>query len=115
MASGRNSPSNLLRLQPGNQKVCSSARLHPGWSRKGQGESKGLPGRGGELEEWGRDGVWSQGAPRRDALCFGSALHSVALSGVGYVQAVLPPEQEETCQSMYLIKTPTCNSLTFLG
>ena len=34
------------------------------------------------------DGVWSQGASGRDALCFSSALLSVALSRVGYVQAV---------------------------
>lgn len=72
VASGRSSPSNLLRLQPKNQKVCSAprqGRLHPGWSRKGQGgKADGSLAGEWELQEWGRDGVWSQGVPRRAAL-----------------------------------------------
>lgn len=57
-----------------------------GGAGRGRGKADGSLAGEWELQEWGRDGVWSQGAPGRDALCFSSALLSVALAGVGYVQ-----------------------------
>lgn len=67
VASGRNSPSNLLQLQPRNQKGCSAprqGRLRPGWSRKGQGEGRWLPCRGvgaaGMGRGWGTEPRCSQ-------------------------------------------------------
>lgn len=96
VASGRNSPSNLLRLQPRNQKVCSAprqGRLHPGWSRKGQGEGRWLPCRGvgaaGMGRGWGTEPRCSQKrrsafrAVRELLIHMGLLLsHSKALEGV---------------------------------
>lgn len=75
-----------------------------------------------ELQEWGRDGVWSQGAPGRDALCFSRALLSVALARAGYVQAVAICMRCSASRAgrdlliyMCPLKTLMYSSLMFLG
>lgn len=89
VASGANSPNNLLQLQPRNQKVCSSARQTAPWvEQEGAGRRQIAPCRGVGAAGMGKgQGVEPVVLPRGifcvSAVCF------LCLSGEGAVQMCL--------------------------
>lgn len=71
-----------------------------------------------ELQEWGRDGVWSQDAPRRDALfssaSFSSFTWGRVCAGSGYLQEILCLQSAKSPDDLCMFLTLKCNSLVFL-
>lgn len=109
VASGRNSPSNLLQLQPRNQKVCSSqGRLHPGWSRKGQGEGGWLPCRGvgaaGMGKGWGVEPGCSRERCSVFQPCFAlcSFIRGRVCAGCGYLHEMLCLQSRKRSADLYV-------------
>lgn len=95
VASGTNSPSNLLWLQPRNQKVCSSARQAAPWVEQegaGRRQMDPLEGRGSCRNGEGMGcGV---AALLGGLLCVAAVLCFLALSEESYVQAAVSAQDD---------------------